>query len=57
MPGDETFVDDDDAQEDADNQDDGENLHETQEYVKKEFVARPYVSPFGTENDVLALTP
>ena len=26
------------------------------EYVKKEFFAKPYVSPFGTENDVKALS-
>lgn len=27
-----------------------------QEYVKKEFYARPYVSPYTTESDVKALT-
>jgi hypothetical protein len=27
-----------------------------QEYVKKEFFARPYVSPYNTENEVRALT-
>ncbi len=27
-----------------------------QEYVKKEFFARPYVSPYNTENEVKALT-
>ena len=27
-----------------------------QEYVKKEYFARPYVSPYGTENVVKAYT-
>jgi len=27
-----------------------------QEYIKKEFLARPYVSPYNTENEVKALT-
>jgi len=27
-----------------------------QEYVKKEFFAKPYVSPYNTENEVRALT-
>lgn len=26
------------------------------EYIKKEYFARPYVSPYPTENDVKALT-
>ncbi len=26
------------------------------EYVKKEFFAKPYVSPYNTENEVRALT-
>ena len=26
------------------------------EYVKKDYFARPYVSPYPTENDVKALT-
>jgi hypothetical protein len=26
------------------------------EYVKKEYYARPYVSPYATENDVKGLT-
>ncbi len=26
------------------------------EYVKKEYFARPYVSPYGTETDVKGLT-
>jgi len=35
--------------------DDGDNQAK-QEYVKKEFFARPYVSPNNTEADVKALT-
>lgn len=34
-----------------------ENAQEAQEYVKKEYVARPYVSPYGTENEVANIAP
>ena len=39
-----------------DNNNGGDDDQAKQEYVKKEFFARPYVSPFTTETDVKALT-
>jgi hypothetical protein len=35
----------------------GDENKETVEYVKKEFVAKPYVSPYNTEEDVNKLNP
>ena len=40
----------------SDNED-VENAQDGQEYVKKEFVARPYTSPYDTDKEVANLTP
>ena len=36
---------------------DAEDKADAQEFVKKEFVARPYKSPYETEEDVKKLNP
>jgi hypothetical protein len=41
----------------SENENQEENAQEAPEYVKKEFVAKPYVSPYGTENEVASITP
>jgi len=56
MPADD-FDDEDNEIMGSDNEMEGENLQDAQEYVKKEFVARPYVSPYETEKEVAHLTP
>ena len=56
MPGDEV----DDENEEAQGSDfdmEGDDNKESTEYVKKEFHARPYVSPYNTEDDVNKLNP
>jgi hypothetical protein len=55
MPGDD-FEDDNEDIMGSDNED-GENAQDGQEYVKKEFVARPYISPYDTDKEVANLTP
>jgi hypothetical protein len=55
MPGDD-FEDDNEDIMGSDNED-GENVQDGQEYVKKEFVARPYTSPYDTDKEVVNLTP
>jgi hypothetical protein len=55
MPGDD-FEDDNEDIMGSDNED-GENAQDGQEYVKKEFVARPYTSPYDTDKEVANLTP
>jgi hypothetical protein len=55
MPGDD-FEDDNEDIMGSDNED-GENVQDGQEYVKKEFVARPYTSPYDTDKEVANLTP
>ncbi|MFO0118126.1 MAG: hypothetical protein ACK521_11120 [bacterium] len=56
MPADD-FDDDNDDLMGSDNDMDGENGQDGQEYVKKEFVARPYTSPYDTDKEVAGLTP
>jgi hypothetical protein len=55
MPGDD-FEDDNEDIMGSDNED-VENAQDGQEYVKKEFVARPYTSPYDTDKEVANLTP
>jgi len=55
MEGEEGAIDDviDDDEMDMDGEDKGDGA----DYVKKDFVARPYQSPYETEEDVNKLNP
>lgn len=57
MPGEEVVEDENQEEQGSDFEMDGEDKQEVSEYIKKEFVARPYVSPYETEKDVQMLNP
>lgn len=46
----------DNSDNDNDGGEDGNDQNKQAEYVKKEFIAREYVSPFNTESEVRSLT-